>query len=170
MFDNAAIMANVDGYGEFILCTWSFFHSPSEWMLTLRSLLFFLPLHTFFSFSVPFVTKGRFDLLAEPLCDLLGTAEQIPSGVEGFETFMKETVEPCIAHFAASCPDDMTRKTLHNKLLMQTRNDLAVVRAHAVLALKSCFDQVEKTILLVPETLPFMAELLEDSDGRVEHC
>ena len=44
-----------------------------------------------------------------------------------------------------------------------------MVRAHAVLALKSCFDQVgEDYLFLVPETLPFMAELLEDSDGRVE--
>ena len=120
-------------------------------------------------YEVPFMTKGRFDILVEPLCDLLGAADNVPSGREKYEAFMDEIFEPCIAYFAATCPDDLTRKTLHNKLLMQTRSDLAHVRARSIMVLKACFDQVgEDYLFLVPETLPFMAELLEDSDGRVE--
>jgi U3 small nucleolar RNA-associated protein 10 len=82
---------------------------------------------------------------------------------------MEDVVSPCIAQFAASVEDDMMRKTIHHKLLMQTRSEVAIIRVHTIGTIKACFDQVgEDYLYLVPETLPFLAELLEDSDGKVE--
>jgi|TARA_B100000795_G_C22798623_1_gene440655 U3 small nucleolar RNA-associated protein 10 len=116
---------------------------------------------------VPFVTKGRFDLLVEPLLELLNTSHLLTK--EQYNQFMNDVVTPCIAQFASSVEDDNMRKTIHNKLLILTRNSAVQVRCETINTLKACFDQVgEDYLYLVPETLPFLAELLEDSDGKVE--
>jgi|TARA_B110000208_G_C11362736_1_gene281861 U3 small nucleolar RNA-associated protein 10 len=121
----------------------------------------------FFRFAVPFVTKGRFDLLVEPLTELLNTSQYLTS--EQYTTLMEDVVTPCLAQFASAVEDDNMRKTIHNKLLMHTRSGKVLVRAHTIGTIKACFDQVgEDYLYLVPETLPFLAELLEDSDGKVE--
>jgi U3 small nucleolar RNA-associated protein 10 len=117
--------------------------------------------------SVPFITKGRFDLINEPLTELIGTAHLLNK--EHYANLMEDVVTPCIAQFAAAVEDDMMRKTIHHKLLMHSRNDTAIVRVHTINTIKACFNQVgEDYLYLVPETLPFLAELLEDSNGQVE--
>jgi U3 small nucleolar RNA-associated protein 10 len=125
----------------------------------------------FFLFSwlptVPFVTKGRFDLLMEPLTELINTSSFLHP--DQYKTFMEDVVTPCVAQFAAAVEDDMMRKTIHHRLLMHTRNDTAAVRVHTIQTIQACFNQVgEDYLYLVPETLPFLAELLEDSNGQVE--
>ena len=124
-------------------------------------------LSCFFFSTVPFVTKGRFDLLIEPLTELLNVSHLLNN--EQYKMLMEDVVTPCVAQFAAAVEDDMMRKTIHHKLLMHTRNNTASVRVHTISTIKACFNQVgEDYLYLVPETLPFLAELLEDSNGQVE--
>ena len=135
------------------------------------SLFVFFFVSLFFLFSwlptVPFVTKGRFDLLMEPLTELINTSSFL--NPDQYKTFMEDVVTPCVAQFAAAVEDDMMRKTIHHRLLMHTRNDTAAVRVHTIQTIQACFNQVgEDYLYLVPETLPFLAELLEDSNGQVE--
>ena len=174
-YDNAATTANVKDYGtaSVVVVVW--------WCgrLTMLCVCFFLFFFLFFVFfvslfflfswlpTVPFVTKGRFDLLMEPLTELINTSSFL--NPDQYKTFMEDVVTPCVAQFAAAVEDDMMRKTIHHRLLMHTRNDTAAVRVHTIQTIQACFNQVgEDYLYLVPETLPFLAELLEDSNGQVE--
>ncbi len=115
------------------------------------------------------MTRGRFDILVQPLLGTLACAQHVPGGPDVFTSFASEYVVPAVAGLAVSSPDDACRKSLHGGLLIHAQSDNARVRQCALECIKGCFDHVgEDYLFLVPETLPILAELLEDSDGRVE--
>lgn len=60
-------------------------------------------------------------------------------------------------------------KFVTQKLLALTRKRRAQLRANAVDSLRSVVARIKEEFLpLLPETVPFLAELLEDADQRVE--
>jgi len=60
-------------------------------------------------------------------------------------------------------------RPLHHAVLMATRSNHADSRCTALETLMAiCHTLQEEYLVLVPEALPFLSELLEDEDGRVE--
>ena len=59
--------------------------------------------------------------------------------------------------------------SLASQLLLKTRHSSAVVRLAALRCVHQTWERVgEEMLLLLPETVPFIAELMEDSSIEVE--
>jgi U3 small nucleolar RNA-associated protein 10 len=85
---------------------------------------------------------------------------------------MQGLVKMCVAQLAVAASDDILWKQLNYQVLMKTRSDHADQRIFGV---KVCVDMAKKLgedfEPLVPETIPFLSELLEDEDFKVvEAC
>lgn len=77
---------------------------------------------------------------------------------------------PLLAQCAATIsPHEDVLKTFNTALLMLTRSDTLSTKRSALEAIETLWDTLGDTMLtLVPETTPFLAECLEESDGGVE--
>jgi len=75
----------------------------------------------------------------------------------------------CVVEMAGASGTDVFWKVLNEDLLMYTRNQSAGTRYLALEAVLELINKLrEDFLVLLPETLPFLAELLEDSDSGVE--
>ena len=62
-------------------------------------------------------------------------------------------------------------KPLQNQVLSRTRNSDPNVRLAALGVVKEFYAQLgEEFLPMLPESIPFIAELIEDSDESVEHA
>jgi len=110
--------------------------------------------------------QERFELLLEPLVDQL---ENQLGGADVAERRIKELLVPLLAQLAAAASDDYLWKALHYQLLMKTRNNSAPVRLASMAALSALVEKLgENYLALLPEAIPFFAELLEDDVHEVE--
>jgi U3 small nucleolar RNA-associated protein 10 len=113
-----------------------------------------------------FINKERFEMLMEPLVDQL--ENQL-----GSEDVVKKRVQdllvPLLAQMAVAASDDYLWKSLHYQLLMKTRNNSPHVRLASMSALSALVEKLgEDYLALLPEAIPFLAELLEDDIQEVE--
>ena len=78
---------------------------------------------------------------------------------------------PAVAMLCRAVGDDVAWKPLHFGVLMHTRDGRPAVRAAAVETLGLCFRVVgDEFLVMLPEALGFLSELLEDPDGGVERA
>ncbi|XP_069672379.1 HEAT repeat-containing protein 1 [Periplaneta americana] len=113
-----------------------------------------------------FITKERFDVLMQPLVDQL---ENTLGGVEALEVRSSSLLTPCIVQFAVAVADDALWKQLNYQILLKTRHNLPKVRLAALNVLCTLATTLGEDFLpLLPETVPFLAELLEDEEEAVE--
>jgi U3 small nucleolar RNA-associated protein 10 len=128
-------------------------------------------LQSFFYFdSIGFLTKERFERVQKPLANVL-SAElvELLGGRQPFLSFASAHVSPCVCEMSAAAGSDLLWKPLNHSLLLRTRDASAAVRLAALRALYACFERIgAEYVVLLPEMIPFMAELLEDSDEEVE--
>uniref|UniRef100_A0A146KUJ9 HEAT repeat-containing protein 1 n=1 Tax=Lygus hesperus TaxID=30085 RepID=A0A146KUJ9_LYGHE len=113
-----------------------------------------------------FVNKERFTNLMKPLVD------QIENKLGGEEVWMKrceELITPCIAQMATSMSDDSLWKQLNHHVLLKTRHQDYMIRLVSVRTMCALTRKLGEDFLpLLPETVPFLAELLEDDVEEVE--
>jgi hypothetical protein len=82
--------------------------------------------------------------------------------------FVTEYVAPCLASLALCVGRDMLWKPLTHKVLMCMRERASIIRLAAVKTLYKLFVEVgDEFLILLPECLPFLSELLEDSSADV---
>ncbi|XP_012257559.2 HEAT repeat-containing protein 1 [Athalia rosae] len=113
-----------------------------------------------------FVDEVRFTTLAQPIIDQL---ENIVGGREAYEKRSKELIVPCIANFAGAIQDDSLHKQLVYQTLLKTRHVKSFVRGSALNAVVEIARKLGEDFMpLLPETIPFLAELLEDEDEDTE--
>ncbi|XP_071954262.1 HEAT repeat-containing protein 1-like [Antedon mediterranea] len=113
-----------------------------------------------------FVTKERFDVLMMPLLDQV---ENTTLGDEEYKTMITTQLTPCVAQMMASAQDTGCWQPLNYQLLLKTRNSDPKVRFAALVMLEEIHRQLgEEFLTLLPETLPFLSELLEDESTDVE--
>jgi len=85
-----------------------------------------------------------------------------------YTTYITEHVKPCLVKLAFSQTDSSNWQTLHHAILEHTHHELPVVRHATLLVIRSMFEQVgDEYIVLLADTLPSLAELLEDEDENV---
>lgn len=114
-----------------------------------------------------FVSKERAESLMMPLVDQL---ENMIGGEEKFQERATEHLIPCIAQFAVAMADDSLWKPLNYQILLKMRHASPKVRFAALLAVLELAKKIrENYMVLLPESIPFLAELMEDECEEVEH-
>lgn len=109
-----------------------------------------------------FINTQRFDIVMQPIVD------QIENELVLENEKIHQLVSHCVSHLAVAASDDILWKQLNYQVLMKTRSDNAAMR---IFGIEVCVDMA-KTLgedfePLVPETMPFLSELLEDEDYKV---
>jgi len=113
-----------------------------------------------------FLTKERFEVVMQPLVDQLENELGSDSTCEDRVT---NHVVPCIGLLASAAQDDSLWKVLNYQILLKTRNENPKVRIWALSAVDIFHRKLgEDYTQLVPETIPFLAELMEDECDDVE--
>ncbi|XP_019382662.1 PREDICTED: HEAT repeat-containing protein 1 isoform X1 [Gavialis gangeticus] len=125
-------------------------------------------LHKIFLFDTQhFVSKERAETLMMPLVDQL---ENMLGGEEKFQERVTAHLIPCIAQFSVAMADDSLWKPLNYQILLKMRHTSPKVRFAALLALLELAGKLkENFMVLLPESIPFLAELMEDECEEVEH-
>lgn len=113
-----------------------------------------------------FINTHRFDIVMQPIVDQIENADILKN------ESMIQLLRLCIAQLAVAASDDILWKQLNYQVLLKTRSDDPEIR---ILGLKICVDMAKKLgedfEPLVPETIPFLSELLEDENYKVvEAC
>ncbi|KAM3860028.1 HEAT repeat-containing protein 1 [Diretmus argenteus] len=134
--------------------------------LLLRSVLDCL--HKIFLYDTQrFLSKERADALLAPLVDQL---ENTLGGDQVYQDRVTKHLVPCVAQFSVAMGDDAQWKTLNYQILLKTRHASSKVRFSSLLMLMELAGKLrENYMVLLPETIPFLAELMEDESEEVEH-
>jgi len=118
-----------------------------------------------FKYDTPsdgFMNRERVSAVAELLVCHLALAAHDASYAAG-------AIAPCVAQLAAVAGVAEAWKTLNYSVLLQTREEHSAVRLAALETLHACFSTVgEEYLVMLPESLSFLSELLEDKDTKVE--
>ncbi|XP_019507348.1 PREDICTED: HEAT repeat-containing protein 1 [Hipposideros armiger] len=114
-----------------------------------------------------FLSKERAEALMMPLVDQL---ENRLGGEEKFQERVTQHLVPCIAQFSVAVADDSLWKPLNYQILLKTRDSSPKVRFAALITVLALAEKLkENYIVLLPESIPFLAELMEDECEEVEH-
>ncbi|EHH15929.1 hypothetical protein EGK_02103 [Macaca mulatta] len=114
-----------------------------------------------------FISKERAEALMMPLVDQL---ENRLGGEEKFQERVTKQLIPCIAQFSVAMADDSLWKPLNYQILLKTRDASPKVRFAALITVLALAEKLkENYIVLLPESIPFLAELMEDECEEVEH-
>lgn len=113
-----------------------------------------------------FINTQRFDIIMQPIVD------QIENDFVLSSDEIQQLVRATVAQLATAASDDILWKQLNYQILMKTRSDDP---AHRIFGVKVCVEMAKKLgedfEPLVPESIPFLSELLEDEDYKVvEAC
>ncbi|KFB38442.1 AGAP009004-PA-like protein [Anopheles sinensis] len=110
-----------------------------------------------------FINAVRFDMLLGPITD------QLENGLIINVAEVRTLVIDCLAQMAVAVMDDSLWRQLNYQVLLKTRNNEPEVR---MFALEACTEIARKLgesyAPLLPETIPFLAELMEDDNEDVE--
>ncbi|XP_059180177.1 HEAT repeat-containing protein 1 isoform X2 [Centropristis striata] len=113
-----------------------------------------------------FLSKERADALLSPLVDQL---ENSVGGEQATQQRVTQHLVPCVGQFSVALADDTQWKTLNYQILLKTRHPESRVRFSSLLMLMELASKLkENYIVLLPETIPFLAELMEDECEEVE--
>lgn len=113
-----------------------------------------------------FMSKERAEALMMPLVDQL---ENRLGGEERFQERVTQHLVPCIAQFSVAMADDSMWKPLNYQILLKTRDSSPKVRFAALITVLAVAEKLrENYIVLLPESIPFLAELMEDECEEVE--
>ncbi|XP_019730064.1 HEAT repeat-containing protein 1 isoform X2 [Hippocampus comes] len=125
-------------------------------------------LHKIFLYDTQrFLSKERAEALLVPLVDQL---ENRLGGDEEYQQRVTKHLIPCMGQFAVSLADDTQWKSLNYNILLKSRHADAKVRFSSLLMLMELAAKLkENYVVLLPETIPFLAELMEDECEEVEH-
>ncbi|CAG4972998.1 unnamed protein product [Colias eurytheme] len=124
-------------------------------------------LHIVFLYdSQNFLDKNRFETLMQPIVDQL---ENNLGGISSLKERATEAIIPCVSQFAVATGDDSLWKLLNYQVLLKTRHNDAELRLTALDCFVAMASQLGSNWLpLLAESVPFLAELLEDGDQRIE--
>ncbi|KAF5281536.1 hypothetical protein FQA39_LY05071 [Lamprigera yunnana] len=124
-------------------------------------------LHTLFLYdSQKFINKERFEVLMQPIVDQL---ENTLGGIQSLENRATTILTPCLVQFAVAIADDSLWKQMNYQVLLKTRHNDPKIRLIALQTIGETAKKLGEDFLpLVPETIPFLAELLEDEEEVVE--
>lgn len=140
-------------------------HGPEKTSLLLQLLLDCLQ-KVFLYDTQRFLSRERADTLMGPLVEQL---ENLQGGQEVYRRRVTHSLVPCLGQFSVALADDTQWKSLNYSVLLQTRHSSSQVRLSALQVLLELASKLkENYMVLLPETIPFLAELMEDECEEVE--
>ncbi|KAJ9073037.1 snoRNA-binding rRNA-processing protein utp10 [Entomophthora muscae] len=78
---------------------------------------------------------------------------------------------PCFDWLCSAVTSESAWKTLNNQVALKTRDDSATVKCIALKTLRAFYlRQKDSFLVLLPETIPFLAEVMEDDTEEVVRC
>lgn len=111
-------------------------------------------------------TENVMKLLVEQI-DPKGVSKVAAAYVERMRSYLV----PCIAEYAASVATEKNNKALNQALLNHCRSSDVEVRLTSLWCLQAIWEKAGEDFLpLLPQTVPVLAELLEDDDAGVERA
>jgi U3 small nucleolar RNA-associated protein 10 len=121
--------------------------------------------------SSSFLTPARFEAIMPRLVALLAGLRRLLPSPQQEATYLSladQHLVPCLAHLAAAVGKDVLWKPFHHAVLMRTREEDAAVRLVALRVMLATFRAVgEEYLAMLPESISYLSELMEDEDGRV---
>ena len=113
-----------------------------------------------------FLSQERFDKILVPLVDQIDLVD----AHDNYKESMLEYVVPALKYMAKVRHTDACLKTLNRQVLMKTRSLDPHVRWVALSVISELYSILGEDMLLhFPETIPFLAEVMEDDDEQVEN-
>jgi len=110
--------------------------------------------------------REKFERIMQPLVDQLDSSLQ---KTEAYEANVAEHLVPCLAQLAVTVGNDALWKPLNYQTLLKTRAESPKVRVAALKVQLEFYRRLgNEFVVLLPETIPFLSELLEDDDEQVE--
>ncbi|KAJ1820338.1 snoRNA-binding rRNA-processing protein utp10 [Coemansia sp. RSA 2598] len=121
-----------------------------------------------------FWTDANFIKIYRPLANQLSNTK-VPVGTsadaayEMYTDRVRKYLAPAASQLSAAAGNDAMWKSLNQETMMKSRSDDPTVRVGSLLVLQSLYEKLgEEFLILLPETIPYLAELLEDDNSRVE--
>ena len=112
--------------------------------------------------QVSLINDANYDLVMPNIVQFLSFRDAFESD-EKFIHFCESYVVSAMTALAVSINNDIAWKGMNHKILLLTRDKRKVVRIIAIKALHKLFIEVgDEYLLLLPECLPYLSELLED--------
>ncbi|KAJ2545092.1 snoRNA-binding rRNA-processing protein utp10 [Coemansia sp. RSA 1853] len=111
-----------------------------------------------------------------PLADQLPNTKPVAGensddAYDAYISRVRDTLAPAASQLLATAGNDAMWKMLNQFVMLKSRSEYACVRHGALLVLQACYEKLgEEYLILLPETIPYLAELLEDDDSRVERA
>eukprot|EP01018_Ginkgo_biloba_P013781 Gb_31975 [translate_table: standard] len=143
--------------------------TESEWHL--RALVV-SSLHKCFLYdTVGFLDSSKFQIFLKPIVSQLvvdppksmNELEDVPSIQE-----VDNLLVSCIGQMALTAGTDLLWKPLNHEVLMHTRSEKVRARMLGLRVVKYLLEHLkEEYLVLLPETIPFLGELLEDSELEI---
>lgn len=117
-----------------------------------------------------FLTPSRFEALQPLLVSLFTTLRGLTSDDDAaYRRIGEDLLVPCVSQMAAAVDKDVLWKPLNHGLLMKTRERDWLVRLLSLRAVHECFVAVgEEYLVMLPESISFFSELMEDEAPEVE--
>ncbi|KJE96811.1 BP28CT domain-containing protein [Capsaspora owczarzaki ATCC 30864] len=124
-------------------------------------------LHKCFLFdSDKFVDKERFNAIVPPLAAQIGCRV---GGAQSHRERVSSILVPCIGQLAVTVADDSLWKLLNHQVMSYSRDTSPAVRFAALKVQQEFYARLgDEFLILVPETIPYLAELMEDENVEVE--
>jgi U3 small nucleolar RNA-associated protein 10 len=117
------------------------------------------------------INKEKFDKLLPALVGQLeiGADAADEQAQSQYDERVQQHLVPSLAQLAVCVGTDTLWKPLNYQVLLRTRHESARVRYAALKVIQEMYRRLgEELLVLLPESVPFLAELMEDSDPRVE--
>ncbi|OUS46839.1 hypothetical protein BE221DRAFT_8521 [Ostreococcus tauri] len=124
--------------------------------------------------NVGFLDSNRYNMLYPLISEQLKASPPTDSEEDDYDTFMREgsfgvEVVGACASLLCAAPDDAHWKPLHRAILMTGREEKVRSRVFTIQAIEQIVDKLQEEYLaLLPEAIPFMAELMEDLEPEIE--
>ncbi|KAI3778087.1 hypothetical protein L2E82_07103 [Cichorium intybus] len=122
--------------------------------------------------NLEFLDSSNFQVLLKPIISQLGvdppsSLEQHPDVASVNE--VDELLVSCVGQMAVTSGSDLLWKPLNHEVLMQTRSEKVRTRILGLKIVKYLVENLrEEYLVLLPETIPFLGELLEDVEPSVK--
>lgn len=114
--------------------------------------------------TINFTTKERFEIIMNPLVDLLEAVD-----LEDYNNVCQNYVIPCISNLIAAVTDDTLWKDINCQIMLKARHRLPEVRSVCIDTSLAIAERLGENYLpLLPDSIPFLAELMEDEHEVIE--
>ncbi|KAK9059672.1 hypothetical protein SSX86_020376 [Deinandra increscens subsp. villosa] len=122
--------------------------------------------------NLEFLDSSNFQALLKPIISQLDVDP--PSSLEHHPDVpsvneVDEMLVSCVGQMAVTSASDLHWKPLNHEVLMQTRSEKVRTRILGLKIVKYMVENLrEEYLVLLPETIPFLGELLEDVEPKVK--